>query len=241
MFLKNMIPFFDISTGFIACFLLFYLFIPFLNILIIHMKKREHELLLTLCLIIYTILPSLAKANVTFNYITWFIVLYILISYVRYYPRDIYQNMKIWRNLMIISIIFSWISIIVCWYIGVNPYFFVSDSNKILALITAFCTFMFFKNLSIGYNKTINKIAASTFGVFMIHTNSITMRRWLWKDFLKNTIWYFSKYYIVHTFICIIIVYIVCTIIDIIRIRVFEKPFLNYIDSKAYKERSRRH
>lgn len=232
MFLKNMIPFFDISTGFTACFLLFYLFIPFLNILIMNMKKREHGILLILCLVVYTILPSLAKANVTFNYITWFIVLYILASYVRYYPRDIYQNMKMWRNLMIISIILSVGSIIVCWYIGVDPYFFVSDSNKILALITAFCAFMFFLNWNIGYNKTINKIAASTFGVFMIHTNSITMRRWLWRDFLKNRVWYFQNYYIVHMFISIIIVYVVCTIIDMIRIRILEKPFLNFVDKR---------
>lgn len=60
MFIKNMIPFLDISTGFMACFLLFYLLIPFLNILIKHMKKREHEMLLALCLFIYTFLPSLA-------------------------------------------------------------------------------------------------------------------------------------------------------------------------------------
>ena len=92
-----------------------------------NMKKREHGILLILCLVVYTILPSLAKTNVTFNYITWFIVLYILASYVRYYPRDIYQNMKMWINLMIISIILSVGSIIVCWYIVVDPYFFVSD------------------------------------------------------------------------------------------------------------------
>lgn len=144
MFIKNMIPFLDISTGFMACFLLFYLLIPFLNILIKHMKKREHEMLLALCLFIYTFLPSLAKAYVVFNYITWFVVLYILISYIRYYPKEIYQNTKVWGILTIVTIVLSWISIVVCRYVGIDPYFFVADSNKILALVTALCAFMFF-------------------------------------------------------------------------------------------------
>lgn len=232
MFIKNMIPFFDISTGFMACFLLFYLLIPFLNILIRHMKKREHKMLLTLCLFIYTVLPSLAKAYVVFNYITWFIVLYILVSYIRYYPKEIYQSTKVWGLLMVIAILLSWISIIVCRYIGIDPYFFVSDSNKILALVTALCAFMFFKNVDIGYNRLINKIAASAFGVFMIHTNSDTMRQWLWRSIFKNGDMYFTKFYVLYAVMTVFLVYIACTIIDIVRIRLLEKPFLHFIDKK---------
>ena len=232
MFIKNMIPFLDISTGFMACFLLFYLLIPFLNILIKHMKKREHEMLLALCLFIYTFLPSLAKAYVVFNYITWFVVLYILISYIRYYPKEIYQNTKVWGILTIVTIVLSWISIVVCRYVGIDPYFFVAESNKILALVTALCAFMFFKNVNIGYNRLINKIAASVFGVFMIHTNSDTMRRWLWYSTFKNGNMYFTKYYVLHAVISVILIYIICTIIDVIRIKMLEKPFLHFIDKK---------
>lgn len=41
---------------------------------------------------------------------------------------------------------------------------------------------MLFKNMNIKYNKVINFIASSTFGVLLIHANSNTMRQFLWKD-----------------------------------------------------------
>ena len=62
--------------------------------------------------------------------------------------------------------------------IGKNlSYFLVADSNKPRAVLTAVFAFLFFKNLEIGYSKVINIIAASTFGVLLIHANSDTMPR----------------------------------------------------------------
>lgn len=49
---------------------------------------------------------------------------------------------------------------------------FVSDSNRILAVAVAISTFLWLKNLNISYNKIINAIGGSTFGVLLIHANS---------------------------------------------------------------------
>ena len=103
-------------------------------------------------------------------------------------------------------------------------YYFVADSNKILALITAFCAFMFFKNLNLGYNKFINKVAASAFGVLLIHANSDAMRKWLWKDVLDNTYYYNSGFYFLHAILSVVSIYIICTLIDMLRIKFVEKP-----------------
>ena len=45
------VPIRHIKDGFISCFLVFYCFIPFLNILIKNMNKKEHILLILLSLI----------------------------------------------------------------------------------------------------------------------------------------------------------------------------------------------
>lgn len=58
---------------------------------------------------------------------------------------------------------------------------FVSDSNRILAVAVAISTFLWLKNLNISYNKIINAIGGSTFGVLLIHANSDAMRQWLGK------------------------------------------------------------
>lgn len=108
---------------------------------------------------------------------------------------------------------------------GHHPYFFVSDSNAILALCVGICSFMYFKDLNLRYSKVINTIGASIFGVLLIHANSDAMRQWLWKDTLQNIFWFDSNYCIIHAVISVFAVFCICVLFDIIRIKVVEKPF----------------
>ena len=180
---------------------------------------------------VYVVLPSFAKANVIFNYITWFSILYIVASFVRLYPKEWFDNQKIVGSIAGISLLFSWTSVILLAFISGHigksiglAYFFVSDSNKILALTTGVGAFLFFKNLKMGYSKIVNTVAASTFGVLMIHANSNTMRRWLWHGVCNNIGAYETGNVVVHAIICVVAVYTVCTIIDMLRIRFIEVP-----------------
>ena len=93
--LKSLLPIPSVSDGFTSCFLLFYLFIPFLNILIRNMTEKQHLLLIGLLLFVYTILAQIPMIKVTMNYITWFIVLYFIASWIRLYPRKIFSSKKI--------------------------------------------------------------------------------------------------------------------------------------------------
>lgn len=182
--------------------------------------------LLGWCLGVYVILPSFAKATVVFNYVTWFSILYIIASYIRLYPPKWFENQKIVGIIAGASLLLSWMSVVFLAAlsrkyeksIGI-AYFFVSDSNKILALSTGVSAFLFFKNLKMGYSKIINKIAASTFGVLLIHANSKAMRRWLWEDVCNNVGVYKSGNVMIHAICCVILIYAVCTMIDILRIK----------------------
>ena len=121
-------------------------------------------------------------------------------------------------------------------FIGKNlSYFFVSDSNKPLAVLTAIFAFLFFKNLEIGYSKVINTIAASAFGVLLIHANSDTMRQWLWKDTLDN-VGHFDGNIYLHAIGSVLAIYVICTIIDFMRIQLLEKPFFKWFDLKNNKK-----
>lgn len=227
-FLQMLFPFFSVTTNFTTCFLLFYLFIPFLNKLLHTLNEKEHFILMGLCIFIYTVLPSFALASVSFNYVTWFCILYIIAAYLRLYPKKFFHNTKLWGTLSVLSICLSWGSVLTFTWLGriigregiTISYFFISDSNKILALLTGICCFMFFRNLHIKQSKVINTISASTFGVLLIHANSDTMRQWLWRDTLKNTTYYNSPMLAVHAIGSVLGVYMVCTGIDMVRIYV---------------------
>lgn len=108
------------------------------------------------------------------------------------------------------------------------------DANKPFAVLTAVFAFLFFKDLKMGYSKTINTIAASSFGVLLIHANSDTMRQWLWRDTLDNAGYYAGNIYL-HAFVSVLAIYAVCTLIDFVRIQLLEKPAFKILDSKLNK------
>lgn len=188
---QTLMPVWGFNTNFVSCFIGFWLTIPFWNILIRNMSQPQHKLLLLLLLGMYTILGSIPQFNVTFNYITWFGVIYL-------------------------------------------STFFVSDSNKIMAVSVAVTSFLWFMNMKIKYNKLINMIGASTFGVLLIHANSDAMRQWLWKDTVDCVgHYYLPTFQMICYFIgCVLLIFIICTIIDIIRIKTIEKYFLKWFDKK---------
>lgn len=110
------------------------------------------------------------------------------------------------------------------------PYWFISDSNKILALIVAICSFMYFKDLHIKQNRIINTISASTFGVFLIHANSDTMRQWLWYDIVDCVGLYLNENLVVLSVLSVFLIFATCIAIDYVRIHTIEKWTFSYIN-----------
>ena len=232
----NPIP--GVNTGFISCFLLFYLFIPFLNILLKNLSKNQHLLLVILCLGIYTILGTVPWISVTLNYITWFCILYVVASYIRLYGIWRGEDKMFWGVASLVLIIISALSVLIMLSWGIRSgvrldwslvMFFVSDSNKLLAFLVSVSTFMFFKNIHIRQSKWINTIASCTFGVLLIHANSDAMRQWLWKDTCDNVGIFHSSMIYIHALCVPIIVFIACTIIDFCRQRFLERLYLDLV------------
>lgn len=222
------LPIVTLSDGFVSAFLVFYLFIPFLNLFIRSLSKRNYQLLLGFLLFFYTLLPS-CIISVLFNYVTWFSVIYLIAAYIRLYPISLFSNQKFWLVSSIVCFLTSCISVLLFAFVFKNYfYWFLADSNKILAVATAISLFLFFKNIKLKYNPVINLLAQSVFGILMIHANSDAMRQWLWIDTLQNTRFFDSPWLILHAFGSVIGIYLICTAIDQCRIRLVEKPFFNH-------------
>ena len=224
---KAVVPIWNMQQNFTSCFLIFFLCIPFLNILVRNMTEKQHRNLLALVGLFYIFLGSIPKFHISFNYVTWFCIIYFIGSYLRLYPIQLFENKKARIALFIGSVLISTISILIFHYIGFKYDkhlwdFWLADSNKILAVVTSVNAFVFFKYLKIPYNKFINTVASTTFGVLLIHANSDTMRQWLWKDFLNNVgnFQHNGNIYL-HAILSVIGIFVVCSILDYLRIKVF--------------------
>lgn len=233
-FIKTLLPIQSVEQNFTGCYLIFFLFIPFLNILIQQLDEKKHLVLLGLCSFTYIFFGTFHRVSI--NYVSWYMVLFIIGAYIRLYPKAWFDKTGLWGGLTFVSVVLSIVSIIACAWITDNTdrqniYYFVSDSNTFLAVTTGICSFMFFKNFRIPQSKFINTIAASTFGVLCIHTNSDTMRQWLWNDTLNNIVAYSESYFVLHAIGSVLLIFSLCTVIDYLRIHFLEHPFLNSIKS----------
>ena len=230
----------SVQTDFVSCYLIFYLFIPFVNILINNMDKKLHLRLICLLGGVYIILEMLPKIVVRMNYVSWFMFVYLFAAYFRIYKKELTKKRKLWLILSCVLYLLSITSVAVGIYVGriidlPLTYYLLEDSNKILAVALAFSSFMLFLNINIKPSKIINGIARTTFGVLLIHANSDTMRRFLWSDLLKCTDYYFTEYFLLHAVICVMGVYLVCVFIDLIRMQFIEKPVLGMISRREAK------
>lgn len=249
--LVNLIlPVTSIQQNFTGCYITFFLFIPFLNILIHHMNERQHIKLLLLLFFTYVLFGTIRGGSfgVTMNYVSWFMALYLIAAYIRLYPKKWFSNNKVCGLLLFISLLLSTASVVCCILLGNRigkfmPFYFVTDSNAFLAVMTGVLAFLFFKNLKIPYSRLINTIVASTFGVLLIHANSDTMRQRLWKDTLDCVGHYGNQFMPFYAIGSVLGIFVICIIIDIIRIKLLETPFFKWWDkhwdsfSVAYKEK----
>ena len=236
----SLMPIVRIKDGFVSCYLIFFCFIPFLNVLIKGMTKRQHQLLLGLSLLVFSVFPNFF-IKLSYSYVSWFMVIYLIGSYLRLYPSQWTLNQKRVLSGLIASVVLSFSSVCVgAQLFGMTgndlSYFFVSDSNKPLAVVTAVFAFLFFNNIKMGCNKFINIVAASAFGVFLIHDNCASMKQWLWKDTLNNAGYFDGNIYL-HAALSILAVYAICTLIDFVRIQLLEGPFFKWFDSRTLKSK----
>lgn len=234
-FYYTIVPFRELQDNFVGCFLVFYLCIPFLSVLVNNINKRQHLLLVLLGLGIYAIPGTLPGFLIEMNYLSWFCVLFFIASYLRNYEQTLRLNNSKWGMLTLVSIVLSILSVILVVYSNkylgstLSSYHYV-NVNTLFSVFTAVSSFMYFKGLKIKQSICINMIAAGTFGVYLIHDNCKTMREWLWRDFLNYSSLAENKYAIVCSIALIVGIFMSCTLIDVIRIQLFENNVFSLID-----------
>lgn len=231
-------PITEFKSGFVSCFLAFYLFIPFLNILIRNMNQRMHQWLIALCLVFFTVWDQLPGVEMV-GYTVWFGVVYVIGAYLRLYKiqtRVIDWLLGGYGGGTLVCVSLSAGSVLLTiqmqhWEISHWwPMHWVSDSNAPLAVLTSIALFNYFRKLKVPQSKFINILGASSFGVLCIHTNSDAMRQWLWADTLDCAGHFFCPWMPLYAIACVLGIYAVCTVIDQGRIRLLEKPLFAFLE-----------
>lgn len=216
------------GKGFAASFLGLYVLVPFINKAIKNFEQKEMQRLILTLLVLFTLLSSFLL-NTAFEYIGWYVTVYLIGAYLHLYPVEFLEKRKNCILLSLGTLFLCYASVVGISFAAYKMkrnlpvYWFVNDSNKILAILTAVSLFCLFKTFKIGHIKIINTLASSTFGILLIHASSDTMRNWLWNDVMKVSQAYAQKLFPLYAVGAVFTVYFSCFAIDFIRKQILRR------------------
>ena len=234
-FIKSFFPITCDTWGFASTYFVLYLIHPFLNIFLKSLKKIEFQNMLFLLLAIWCLIPTFLSSDFQGNTLLWFITLYSMAAYIRLYGLNRVFNIKHHVFFWAIFTLLRYLSAIIIIVIGTKIPVLVEyglhfyKSQSILTLFSTLSFFMIFESLNIGHQKGINTVASASFGVYLIHENPF-VRILLWTTVFKNAFYQNSILLIPYSVLVSLLVYTVCTLIDLIRQATVEKAFIIIIN-----------
>lgn len=223
------------NKDFVPAFLWMYLTVPFMNVYIKAASRRNLYAFIGVLLLMFSVCSTVFDARL-YHYVFWYMTLYLVGAAIRLHPfRWMGQN-RVCCPALFVSVALGWASVLcvdrVLMWAGwpiMDAYYFLSDSNKLLAFAVAFFAFLVFKNLKLPQSRFINAVASTTFGVLLIHAASDGMRKWLWQDFVNVPRAYsFSLPALcLYSIAVMMAVFTVCSVLDTLRIRFLERPLFD--------------
>ena len=228
------------SWWFASTYFVLYLIHPFLNMLLQNLDKKTYQILIITLLLLWCIIPTLTSSNYQSNSLVWFVTLYSVAGYVRLFGLNPRFTTKSYLGFWVLFSVLRYLSCITLIALGTKIPFAASHSlffygqQSVLTFLSALSLFMVFEKRDIGYIKWINVVASATFGVYLIHDSNI-IRHLLWHEVFKNAQYQDSIFLIPYSIIAIAIVYVICTLIDLLRQLIIEKPFMILVNCYSEK------
>ena len=234
---KNIFPVIYSQYWFITDYIVLMILSPYLNKFIKMIGKDVQQKLILVLIFMWSIIMMVfPKSDLGFSNLGWFILLYLIASYIRLYI-NVSSNYKCHLKRLFIGFAIYLVSILIFNLVGnmLNNKFllkysvYLANPKSLLLLFISVELLMMFLSMKKWSNKFINVIATATLGVYLIHDNNF-VRPYLWKHLLNNQSMYHSEYLIIHAICSIILVYVICTIIDLLRQMTIEKLYEAFWD-----------
>ena len=232
---RNCLPTMANQYWFATCYVALYLLSPYINACLNNISKKQHLILIAILLLIGSILPYIPYIHTTLVLnLGWFLLLYIIGAYISKYGIPwLTDNTKQSKILTIVLAILLYLIILLGYvFLDIN----LASLNNIFCLCFSILVFLIFRNMTKIKNvKWINIISSAMFGVYLIHDNNY-LRPIIWQDILKCPSHFTSNNFWLFSIGAILSVFVICTLIELIRIYLIEKPIMHYINSVKTKK-----
>lgn len=236
--IKACLPITYSGWWFASTYFMLYLIHPFLNKLLHSLNKKNYRYLILLLVLCWSVIPTLTTQLFESNSLLWFVTLYAISGYVKLYGGNPRFKTKHYFLFFIIILIVSYLVSTMFVFLGTKRDelaihaidFFGMERLPIFMM--AFTLFMTFVTLKMNYHKWINVLASATFGIYLIHDSSY-IRYYIWLNIFKIDQYQNNILLIPYSILVVFILYISCTGIDLLRKKLFEKPYMLFVNRYA--------
>lgn len=226
--LKTMFPLLLCRHNYITVFVVLYFFIPYLNILLNTLTKKQFGMLILTEFIFFSVIPTVVgQFSVDmYSYILWMVYLYQIGYYLKKYNPAIP-----WKIAMPVSV-----ALLLACSLIIEPLLhietklrFANTQNSCILLVASVAWLGFFANLKMPHISLINWLAKSTFAVYILHDDP-DVRAVIWSKIFHCKDYLDSSFLPVHFFISVLAIYFCCIAVDKIYAITLSKPLLKLTD-----------
>lgn len=242
--IKALVPIASSQWWFVSTYFVIYLFSPFINKLLSSLDKKSYLLFLLLMFFCWCFVPTFTTLSYQFTNLGWFLFLYSLAGYYRIHQQEITLKCSTCFIIAIGMYFLTFLSAVVFDLLGRQweifsshaTYFYGMEKLPILIISVAFL--MAFSKLNVKNNHITNAVASTTFGIYLIHDSNY-VRPFLWIDLFKNAEYQNSTALCLHCLTVLLVVFVGCSVIDYVRIKVLEKPYMRCVNKILTKTEMR--
>lgn len=236
--LKYIFPIGNEHYWFMTAYFYLMLFMPFINLAVKTLEKKQMLVIVTCFLIVFCGVKSVVPLPFALDKggyeLIWLICVYMLAACMRLYGGRLEQwCMKHGLKLYLISALMSWMLILLAWklsasYEGLRYFFGVPlHHNFILCLIGAIGLFYTFFSMKIKDGKVadvIRKLSAYSLGVYLLHEHLDVRTRWCpaLTNWMKPALGDGVVFFVVGLLFCVVVIFVAGVSIDLIRQKIFD-------------------
>ena len=218
-----------------------YVLSPFINKLIKSISQKQLISLIGILIFMFSGIGFFISDSGLMNNLSWFILIYLIGAYIRLYDFEKFRKNTIKCFFVIGYVLFIIVACGITYMSQYNASMFrfvnkISSMNSIIVLVEAILIFIVFKNLDIKNSKVINILGKSSIGVYLFHDSIFRLE--FWKEICLVEKFYFVSPWLLifHIIVCILGIYLVGVIIEMIRSKIIDRIFFPVVAKSGFKK-----
>lgn len=224
---KSFIPCISSMYWFVTSYIGMVIVSPVLRSLLNRLSQEQLRRFLILMFVPLSLIPTFTHMDFVVNGFVWFVYLYLVAGYIRLWEAPWSRRLNF--RLIALSFTVIYLSSFAISCVCGERKMPLTAMNSIFMLCLSVCVFKVVSELNIGSIAFINKMAAGSFSVYLIHENWL-IRKTLWPSLepIYNSP---SALLLLEGLLFACMLFTVCSLLDLIRQKYLEKPLFRLIDS----------